>query len=88
VVQRLMPRKFIEGSNGWTYTTGHPCPFCKTERSFSVNFALGMYRCYAEKTDRCSGRLGQLVRRILRCKMADAKRIIQATISEAEQTAA
>ena len=88
VVKRLLPyREFVEGSDGWTYTTGHPCPFCKTERAFSVNFALGLYKCYAGKTDRCAGFMGQLVKRLLRVRMDEAKGYIQEIIEGMEKAA-
>jgi hypothetical protein len=86
VIKRLMPRReFYEGSDGWTFTTGHPCPFCKKERAFSIHFGkleepqkhAAVYKCHAGKTEKCGGNLGQLVRRLLRCSMAEAKAHIQ-----------
>jgi hypothetical protein len=81
VVTRLMPRReFFEGKDGWTFTSGHACPFCKAERAFAANFRQAQYRCHEDKTERCSGRLGQLVRRLLKCTMEEAKEYIEEII--------
>jgi hypothetical protein len=95
VINRLLPRReFNEGKDGWTFTTGHACPFCKSERAFAVHFGkleepykhAAVYKCHAGKTDKCGGNLGQLVRRLLRVSMAEAKEFIQEIIGQNADT--
>jgi hypothetical protein len=92
VISKLLHgREFIAGADGWSYTSrGGTCPFCKTQRSFSVNFKLSQYRCFNEACGlNRKGRLGQLVQRVLRVsKMATAKSYIKDCIEEQERGAA
>jgi hypothetical protein len=85
VVDRLLPgTEFNAGENGWSYTSRSVlCPFCKTESSFSVNFITCQFRCHS---DRCGetgfGKLGQLVQRVQRGSMAQAKNFIRQCLQE------
>jgi len=75
----LMKREFIVGADGWTRTQrGIICPFCKDERCFSVNFTTCQYICHENCGDYSKGRLGQLVKRVLRVSMDETKQFIQA----------
>jgi len=78
-IERLLKHQFFVGQNGWTHATREVfCPFCKEPRSFSVNFGTAQYRCHAGKCgDAATGRLGQLVQRVLATTWRDAKTFIQ-----------
>ena len=77
-IERLLKKQFFVGQNGWTHATREVfCPFCKEPRSFSVNFTTSQYRCHAGKCgDAATGRLGQLVQRVLGTSWTDAKTFI------------
>jgi hypothetical protein len=91
VIGKLLPgREFFADANGWSYTgRSGICPFCKTRRSFTLNFKLSRYKCFNEACgENRSGRLGQLVQRKLRVnKMATAKSYIKDCTEAQEQTA-
>jgi hypothetical protein len=85
VVDRLLPgREFNAGDDGWSSTgRGGTCPFCKSQRSFSVNFITCRYRCYSDTCgDNSRGKLGQLVHRLRRISMAQAKNFIRQCLQE------
>lgn len=90
IVQELLKRDFLINSNGWTWTRREIlCPFCRTERSFTVNFQTGQYRCHAAQCgDKAAGRLGQLVARVLRVPMNAAKEYIRSRVGDVGKQAA
>lgn len=77
IIEDLLGRKFIIGSDGWTVTSRQGCPFCKKPRCFAVNFQRSRYICH----EGCGrGRLAQLVCRALRVSPAEAKLHVMAAI--------
>ena len=88
VCEALLHRTFIGGDSGWSHATRESlCPFCTEPRSFSVNFKEAKYKCYDEQCQ-SYGRLGQLVQRVLRVQMSEAKEYIKAQIAKREAVAA
>ena len=77
-IERLLKHEFFVGQSGWTHATREViCPFCKEPSSFAVNFGTAQYRCHAGKCgDAATGRLGQLVQRVLGASWRDAKSFI------------
>lgn len=85
IVEELVGRKFIVGSDGWTVTSRQPCPFCKKPRCFALNFQRSRYICH----EGCGrGRLAQLVCRALRVSPAEAKLHVVAAIQATPEAAA
>jgi hypothetical protein len=74
-IERLLRHQFIVGDSGWTHGTKDTrCPFCKEFRCFRVNFGASQFLCHGCNKN---GRLAQLVMRVRRIKMPEAKLYIQ-----------
>ena len=75
-VERLMKRRFVLGSSGWSNASRETyCPYCKEPRSFRLNFATAEFKCHA-----CAryGRLGKLLQKLLcTTRMDEVKEFIQ-----------
>jgi hypothetical protein len=84
-VERLLRKEFIVGSSGWTHATKTTrCPLCKHCRCFRANFGASQFLC-----EHCNanGRLAQLVMRVRRIKMSEAKLFIQEQMTPVEVAA-
>jgi hypothetical protein len=85
IISKLLPGKeFITDADGWSCTTrGVVCPFCKTPRSFRVNFKRSQYQCFNDACgENSKGRLCPLVQRVLRVSASAAKSFIKGCIEE------
>ncbi len=91
VVERLMQRRFVIGSNGWSNSARETfCPFCKEARSFRVHFGTAEHKCEF-KCHACAryGRLGKLIQKLLgTTKMSEVKDILKEEINRSTTLAA
>jgi len=80
-MKRLLKREFVLGASDWTVSGGDDlCPFCHNARGFRVNYKESKYQC---KVCGRYGRLGQLVRSILRVTQWEhVRQYIRETIAQ------